>query len=247
MRFYLGTHHPHWLAKTDAPLFLSRRWLTNRKTLPVAQGQWVLDSGGFTELSLYGEWRTSATQYAAEIARFQEEIGGLQWAAPQDWMCEPFMLEKTGHSLREHQYLTVASYRELREKTDKVIPVLQGWELDDYWRCWEYYDLAGVDLWAEPVVGLGSVCRRQDTVKVAEIVRALQPLKLHAFGAKILGLRKYADALVSADSMAWSYRARMDYPLKGCTHKSCANCLRYALRWRDRIEESLGQLTLEAA
>ena len=31
--FYLGTHHPSWLHKTDVPLFISRRRLTGRKTL----------------------------------------------------------------------------------------------------------------------------------------------------------------------------------------------------------------------
>jgi hypothetical protein len=34
--FYLGTHHPNWLRKTDVPLFISRRRLTGRKSLPRA-------------------------------------------------------------------------------------------------------------------------------------------------------------------------------------------------------------------
>src|SRR6266536_1053296 len=107
MRFYLGTHETSWLAKTDVPLFVSRRRLTMRKKLPVALGTWALDSGGSTEFSLYGEWRTPHEQYAEEVRRFKDEIGGLQWVAPQDWMCEPFMLEKTGLTIKEHQTRTI--------------------------------------------------------------------------------------------------------------------------------------------
>jgi hypothetical protein len=38
--------------------------------------------------------------------------------------------------------------------------VLQGWELGDYVACLERYRDEGLDVTAEPVVGLGSVCRR---------------------------------------------------------------------------------------
>lgn len=43
--------------------------------------------------------------------------------------------------------------------------------------------------------------------------------------------------LTSADSLAWSRDARLlGEPLPGCTrHKNCANCLRYALRWRTSV------------
>jgi hypothetical protein len=40
----------------------------------------------------------------------------------------------------------------------------------------------------------------------------------------------------SADSMAWSYAARCEPPMRGCAgHKNCANCLRYAANWRAGI------------
>lgn len=248
LRFWLGTHRPNWLALTDAPLFLSRRWLAPRKTLPEATGEWALDSGGFTELSTYGEWRTSAGQYAGEIRRFASEIGQLAWVAPQDWMCEPFVLERTALTVREHQERTIRSVLKLRGTVgEPVIPVLQGWERDDYLRHADMYERAGIDLAQEPLVGLGSVCRRQNTVEAASIVRSLLPLRLHGFGFKVAGLESCADALASADSMAWSYRARHDRPLPGCTHKSCANCLRYALRWRVRVLDILNQERIPCA
>lgn len=246
MIFYLGTHETSWLAKTDVPLFISRRRLFQRKTLPVARNSWALDSGGFTELSLYGGWRTTPHEYVRDVERFEREIGRLEWVAPQDWPCEPFMLEKTALTVEEHQLRTILNFERLRYALGGlVVPVLQGWTRDDYLRHWEMYERFYFTLELEPVVGLGSVCRRQDTAEAGRIVRSLAPLNLHYFGAKLTGLRSFGDALASADSLAWSYRARNDHPLPGCTHKSCANCLRYALRWRQRVLDLSDQLTLE--
>ncbi len=251
MKFYLGTHKvaQHWW-EHRVPLFVSRRTLTGRKTLPEARSHWALDSGGFTELDKYGEWRTSVAEYVMDVQRFAVEIGHLEWVAPQDWMCEPFMLEKTGLTIREHQHRTVQNFLELRDMLGmQVIPVLQGWALEDYWRCWEEYDRVGVDLVNEPIVGLGSVCRRQNTSEAGLIVRELasHDLRLHYFGAKVTGLDKFHDVLSSADSLAWSYQARREHPMAGCHHQACSNCSRYALRWRARLLQRLDQLQLEVA
>lgn len=236
MRFYLGTHRPHWLELTNVPLFVSRNTLTGRKTLPRARAQWALDSGAFTELRDHGRWRIGPAEYVAEVRRYQQ-IGGLEWVAPQDWMCEPFILAKTGLTVAQHQQRTVDNFLRLRADLGPlVIPVLQGWRWVDYHLCWDKYSRAGVDLEAEPLVGLGSVCRRQNTQEAALIVRSLAPLKLHGFGIKLTGLEVFGHALASADSMAWSYRARNDHPMRGHTHKSCANCLEWALRWAERVE-----------
>ena len=54
-----------------------------------------MDSGGFTELSTYGRWRTSSQQYADEINRWKDN-GNLVAAVTQDLMCEPSILHKTG-------------------------------------------------------------------------------------------------------------------------------------------------------
>lgn len=57
--FYLGTHQVNWLSDSQARLFGSRRRLSTRRRLPRARSNWALDSGGFTELSLYGGWKTT--------------------------------------------------------------------------------------------------------------------------------------------------------------------------------------------
>jgi hypothetical protein len=103
----LGAHMPHWLAELDVPLFVSHRRLAGRRTLPRARTGWALDSGGFTELSMFGGWRTAAEDYVAAVRRYATEIGNLEWAAPMDWRCEPVMLAKTGLDVPDHQRRTV--------------------------------------------------------------------------------------------------------------------------------------------
>ncbi len=239
MKFYLGTHETHWLRETTVPLCISHRRLAKRKKLPRALCSWLLDSGGFSELSLYGEWQTTAKDYAEACVRYDEEIGGLQGAAIQDWMCELQMITKTGLSVREHQRRTINSYFELKSLAPQIpwVPVLQGWEVADYERHVEDYLSAGVNLSDLPLVGIGSVCRRQDTRIVHSLIRHLAStgIKLHAFGFKIDGLRAVSDSLASADSMSWSFTARKHNPLPNHKHKSCANCRPYAELWYRKV------------
>jgi len=244
----LGVHRPRWLAFTDRPTLMVSRNTMPLHRLPVAAEPWVLDSGGFTELSLHGTWRTTPHAYAADVARYRDQIGNLQWASPQDWMCEPFMLAKTGLNVRDHQRRTTRNYLTLRtiDASLPIIPVLQGWAPDDYLRHADQYAAAGVDLAAEPVVGVGSVCRRQHTDEAARIFASLDGLRLHGFGLKAQGIARAWPYLTSCDSMAWSYDARMVAARQGsCGRlakrtgrpvKSCANCWHYALAWWERAQ-----------
>jgi hypothetical protein len=165
-----------------------------------------------------------------------EEIGGLDFAAPMDWMCEPFILRLTGLTVEEHQRRTVKNYIRLLADAPNLpwLPVLQGWTLPDYMRCLEMYRAEGI---TETYMGLGSVCRRQNTKEVTDIINALADtgVEPHGFGVKITGLKNAGHRMRSADSMAWSFGARRSKPLPGCTHKNCANCDRYALQWYEKI------------
>lgn len=239
MIFYLGTHMPHWLGLVDFPLFVSRKRLARYRMLPQARTSWALDSGGFTELTLHGRWTISAGQYVAEVRRYRDEIGRLEWVAPMDWMCEPWIVAKSGMSVSEHQHRTVTNFLTLRTIAADLpfVPVLQGWSLADYLRCVDQYDRAGIDLTTQALVGLGSVCRRQDTGEIAAIVATLAGygLTLHGFGVKTTGLRSYSLYLGSADSMSWSYRGRRAGP---CVHghaRSEGNCLEFATAWRRHV------------
>lgn len=238
MLFYLGTHLPSWLGRTSVPLFISHRRLTAQKTWHEATGPWALDSGGFSEVSMFGEFQTTPEVYAKRVGEYSAAIGPMDWAAPQDWMCEPFIVAKTGLSVAIHQQRTIDNYLDLKALGGPFIPVLQGWQEGDYHRHMDMYARAGIDLLAEPVVGVGSVCRRQNTDEAARIFGSLADtgIRTHGFGVKTSGLSKFGHLLESADSMAWSFHARRDsVRLPGHPHMKCSSCLPYALQWRERV------------
>ncbi|KOX33791.1 hypothetical protein ADK67_05505 [Saccharothrix sp. NRRL B-16348] len=254
-RFLLGSHQPGWLSTAGVPLFVSDTRLRRYKTLPRAAAPWALDSGGFTQLQQCGQWTVSPREYVARVRRYRDEIGHMEWCAPQDWMCEPIVISGgragrmffvgTGLSVIEHQRRTVDNAVELTMLAPELPwrRVVQGETGDDYERCHDLYDRAGIDLTREPLVGLGSVCRRQGTREAHDIIRRLRArgiTRLHGFGVKTLGLRRYGHLLTSADSLAWSEDARRKKrPVCGTVHprggKNCANCLPYALQWRTRL------------
>jgi hypothetical protein len=244
------------------------RLVMRKSPFPKALHPYCIDSGGFSELQKYGKWRLTAVEYVALIRRLLSELGPelCKWVAPQDCMCEDIVIYggvarrglrfagtremrglKPGDpeqdrttAVRIHQRLTRDNYLELTTLAPEIkfIPVLQGQTLEDYDYCDQLYREAGVDLAQAPVVGLGSVCRRQATSEIEEIVNHFHAkgYRLHGFGVKTLGLERYGNKLTSADSLAWSDTAREDeIQLDGHTHKNCANCPDWAIRWHDRI------------
>lgn len=266
MRFFLGTHQPHWLSRCRVPLFISRRALARYAKLPAVATDFALDSGGFTELQLHGRWTVTATEYADEVRHYLRTYGWrLLWVAPQDWMCEPIVISGgaaargvhfagTGLSIQEHQRRTVSNFIELRRLLgDKVIPVLQGWAISDYHRCLQMYEDAGIRLVDEAIVGVGTVCRRQKTEEATEIMSSLaaEGLRLHGFGFKKGGIKNCHKFMVGADSTAWSDRARREPiclpghsrpgPGRPRGHKNCANCLEWALIWRKQVLKEIGE------
>lgn len=246
----LGVHIPQWLTIQDRPtLMVSITRMPKYKQI-IANAPWVLDSGGFTELAIHGGWRSTAKQHADNVRRISTSSTNMRWASPQDWMCEPSMLKKTGKTVQEHQTLTINNFIELRQLAADlpIIPVLQGWVQADYHRHADQYAARGINLETEPIVGVGSVCRRQGTIEATQIFRTLadRGLSLHAFGLKMQGLKTSAGIVKSSDSMAWSYSMRKQRltcgrlnTRTGVPIPSCANCLHAALDWHTRaVNES---------
>ncbi|MGI5507429.1 DUF7221 family queuine tRNA-ribosyltransferase-like protein [Lentzea sp. CA-135723] len=207
---------------------------------PKAMSPYALDSGGFNQLALHGEYELTPDAHGGAVYRFAEDLGmPPMWASPQDFMCEPDVIAKTGLTVWLHQQYTIDSLLYLREHFPHIwwIPVLQGWTIEDYLRHIEMYRAAGIDLTAEDLVGVGSICRRDSVAEIISIITVLHSLgvRIHAFGVKRNSLPKIAHMIVSADSLAWSRTARDEnLRLADCTaHQgTCQNCLRWALQWR---------------
>jgi hypothetical protein len=239
VRFFCGLHQPSD-AKHFQAAFVSVNRLRNRKG-PFQVGDWIMDSGAFTEISTHGTYRHSVEEYAAEIRRWSTN-GNLLAAVAQDWMCEPWIIERTGLSVAEHQWLTVKRYDALRSEDTAgvyVMPVLQGYAPEEYvTHIRQYGERLAFGAW----VGVGSICKRNSSPRAVEAVllaiKGERPdLQLHGFGLKSTALQSALvfDLLHTADSMAWSYSARKQ--------GRNGNGWREAKRWMQGIEDVPRQLT----
>lgn len=207
MKFFVGLHQP-----SDAWPFANAMISVNRlrgRKGPFRVNNWIMDSGAFSELTTHGDYRFSPTEYATQVKRWATN-GNMVAAATQDYMCESFVLEKTGLSITDHQRLTIDRYDALHAECGSIIlPVLQGFAPQDYAR---HIDQYGSRLRGGMWVGVGSVCKRNGTPDAVEdVLRAIKharpDLRLHGFGLKITALENpnIRAMLDSSDSMAWSY------------------------------------------
>lgn len=194
---------------------------------------WILDSGAFSQISKHGRFIMTPEEYARAINRWKA-CGNLKCAVAQDWMCESFILIKTGKSVEEHQQLTLESYNTLMFLASvPILPVLQGFTPRDYVQHVRRY---GNLLKPGQLVGVGSVCKRNGNPKqIEDVLLAIKSeradLRLHGFGLKIQSLKSATirALLASADSLAWSSAKRYE--------KGNRNDPRDALRYVARVEE----------
>ena len=213
--FYCGMHHCCDADRVPRSC-ISVRTLKNRKSaFSPSRNGWIMDSGAFTEISTHGFYVTSHDEYAGDINRWYAKVRGLQAAVSQDWMCEDFILQKTGKSIPEHQRLTIESYDEVFMRVEKayLMPVLQGYDPREYLH---HLFMYGSRLRKGSWVGVGSLCKRNRRPSaISDILILLKrhrpDLKLHGFGIKTTSLQDelVSDSLWSCDSMAWSFAARM--------------------------------------
>jgi len=238
MRFFTGLHQPSDAMHFDSA-FISVNRLRSRKG-PFVVGDWIMDSGAFTEISTHGRYRYSVKNYAEQIKRWSNN-GNLLASVAQDWMCEPWIIEKTGLNVDQHQKLTVQRYDELMACDTGgvyILPVLQGYAPEDYVR---HIDMYGNRLAHGSWVGVGSICKRNgDPRQIASVLMTIKnarpDLKLHGFGLKTTALASpfIRSMLETADSMAWSFHARIN--------GRNGNDWREAMRWSKNITNRPQQL-----
>jgi hypothetical protein len=214
----VGLHQPSDAQHFDAA-FVSVNRLAKRKS-PFAVGDWIMDSGAFTEISKHGRYRMPVSDYAAQIRRWKNN-GNLLAAVTQDFMCESFVLDRvaevtgTRPTVADHQRQTIERYDSLVAENTGVyiLPALQGWHPHEYVdHVRQYGDRLGYGAW----VGVGGVCKRQGNINaIAAVLLAIKrerpDLRLHGFGVKTTALQSglIQELLYTADSMAWSFAARM--------------------------------------
>lgn len=215
MIFFPGIPEPAWAHRFDTA-FISVSRLRRRKGpfRPPARA-WAMDSAAFTEVDRHGGYRAPPADFAAEACSWTDRVPGCAFVASQDYMCEPFILAKTGLTVADHQRMTIERFDAIRAawtSATPLLPVLQGFAESEYL---SHIDQYGDRLLEGAWVGVGSVCKRQGAVAMVEdllgAIKHRRPdLRLHGFGVKLTALKSQLirDLLYSADSMAWSFSAR---------------------------------------
>lgn len=215
--FFIGLSNPAHAGNFERVCISINQIFRRKKKIECAEV--LVDSGAFTEISTHGHYRSSVKKYAESLRRLKSEgVVNIVAAVAQDYMCEPFILAKTGLTVEEHQRLTIERYddlvRELEGSGIYVMPVLQGYAPADYARHVRMYgDRLKPGMW----VGVGSVCKRNGSPeRIHDVLSAIHAVRsdllLHGFGIKQTSL-KHAGVralLDTADSMAWSYAARRE-------------------------------------
>lgn len=226
------------------PVLVSYGRLMRAKTLPVASAPWVLDSRGFVEIMQHGRWTITVEQYAADIIRYAQQIGMLEWVAPQDWPAGAAALERTGLTEKEHQQLTIVAYEALVKLVGPhgihVIPVVTGTTLAGYLRHLAMWKAAGYDLTTmDTVVGIGALVKRAPA-EAADIIRALHAAgvrRMHGFGVKGRVLSLAGTLLESVDSASWSDESRREAEKSGVDGLCPHNLVRYERNCRVAAQE----------
>lgn len=108
---YVGLHQPR-MAPGQERAMLSLNALVHRKA-DFQPNDWILDSGAFTRITS-GQGHLPLNEYARHIRRWSR-CGDLQAAVAQDYMCEPFVLNITGMTVKQHQDLSTRNWLELRD------------------------------------------------------------------------------------------------------------------------------------
>jgi len=178
-----------------------------RKFLPGTYDRW-LDCGGYTVLNKHGDYPWSMAAYANLVAILRPD-----YYATMDYPCEPSItrslhLETNEARIQATVANAVAFASEYEPMIDgpQMVPVIQGWSLDEYLYCLRLYQDAGL---IREYMAVGSMCTRSNNEQLKEIVPAVYDAarragvsRLHFFGFKMSsvldGLQPYIHSQDSA-------------------------------------------------
>lgn len=175
----------------------------------------LIDSGGAPESIIKNNgYNRSDIEYLHFVRVVKADYFVLR-----DYPCEPQVLRKFNVTVKDQIHRTLDHHLKLIELYERSevkatpIPVIQGWEVEDFLYCVDMFKEHG--LLNFDYIAIGSTCRRHQVKQTQKIILAVREavprkIKLHAFGVKLSVLDHKAvwDALYSADSSAWDFLSR---------------------------------------
>jgi hypothetical protein len=173
-------------------------WRRPVKKFPKKSGLKFLDSGGYLALLRWGKYPFSVVNYANLVCKLRP-----CYYASMDYACEPSLVGVVD-SVDRRICCTVENAAMLAEYEDQLaglfVPVIQGYQLDEYFRCLELYQQAGL---IREYMAVGSMCRRLSVVELRNLVSEIY-LACRNAGVKRLFDLKISPSLVDLDRYIWS-------------------------------------------
>lgn len=204
-----GTH----LMYSAAAFWTGDGW--RRERFPKQAGMRWLDSGGYLLLNRYGRYPFSADNLANLVSHLQPD-----YYASKDYPCEPNISRGMAGLMTNEERIraTVLAAVEQAEletlvgSRPQLVPVIQGYTLDEYVFCLDLYREAGL---LRPYMAVGSMCRRASSSELERLLPALHDYAkslgvywLHLFGLRLSRQVRAVSAYIwSQDSAAVFFAA----------------------------------------
>lgn len=196
--FYLGLNPRYqwfrWLPAginvmySAAGFWDGRRWRRG-KWLSQAGRRW-LDCGGYTMLNKHGDYPFSIDNYLNLVAHLRPN-----YYATMDYPCEPDISRNLGLMTNEQRIeATVDNAKKTLARatlvgSGQVVPIIQGYTLDEYCHCLDLHQAART---IRPYMAVGSMCRRIDDDELERLIIGIRQHsysigveRLHFFGLKL--------------------------------------------------------------
>lgn len=187
----------------------SREWRIRNRWMKQFGLRW-LDCGGFTLLNRFEDYPFSVGNYMNFVAGMKPH-----WYATMDYPCEPEISRSVGLKANvERIHATVMNAVKTLDMEEMVpgstaVPVIQGYELDEYLYCLRLHNEAGT---IRDYMAVGSMCRRLTNRQIGELIPAIYEraksygcTKLHYFGLKL------SPGLIPVERYIWSRDSAVIY------------------------------------
>ncbi len=229
-----------WMPADFPVMVVATSWWNGRRltrpTYPVVNRPLVCDSGGFLAHQRFGGFPYTIDEMADWALAWNAD-----WCATPDFPCEPELAQ--GEVQRRIEQTVESAAEAMQRRPDvRWWPVLQGWELPDYLRCWELYDEVRI-----VPKGVGTLCRRNQVKQIARVMTGIQTarpgFRYHLFGVKLSALKEASirQTAASIDTAAWSMAPGADKDTLGGRYISAATAHAHGYVSRSQFEWSLAR------
>lgn len=180
-------------------------WRRPIKRFPKKTGKRWLDCGGYLLLNKFGHYPFSVVNYANLQAVLRAD-----YYASMDYPCEPDISRMLGLMSNEDRIRQTVKNAEILSELKnhlpgQMVPVIQGYELDEYKYCLDLYHSAGL---IRSYMAVGSMCRRISSQELNNLIPGIYHHarnhgveRLHFFGLKLSpDLKSLQEYIYSRDS-----------------------------------------------